>query len=543
MRFNVRTLLTELALSGAGGGGGGGIPNPIPDGFTVQWGTGFGPNGSWEWTNTLGPAILLLDGQPFNGGGGLGVGSSRLIVQTGDTTITDAVAGGGSGDISLLTGTTDQTDPAGAGADSGGITVQTGGVTNTGGSPTPGDSGQITIRTGSANGGGDSGNVNITTGQGDDGGESGPVTVESGTTQSTGTSGDADYGSGRAFGNGDTGDVSALSGDCSGTGDSGFADFGSGTVTVGTSGDVSLTSGEATGVLGSTGNVRVSSGDALTGLSGDVDVFPGVANLGDGPRGRVNLGIDDAADNQEPGKVTYASPIPLVLDGADVFDRTMYRKQWTLTVVTTGTQAYGDDPEYIVSGVGSPATAVGSGVGAFAGGGLYIACSGGVGDNAVAEPATAIPNVYRSTEWRGDAQTKMRGALRTPDSVADLQIEWGIRGTPGAFDTGTDADKVIFRYDSATSPNWLFVVSDSAGATLVHDTGVAVVADRTYALGFDVLATTRQARPFIDGVQRTGPVQTAGAPDLGVPYAGLQSDAADARDIGVSPWAVSRNFF
>lgn len=578
-RFNVRSVLSQLGL--AGGGGGGGIPNPIPDLYRVQWGTAFGPQGSWGWTLSD-PRALDLAGEDYTGGGGANGRSSDLAISTGDATINDAAAGGRSGAILIVTGAADDSDAFGTGADSGQIGLITGPVTNTGGG-VPGTSGALLFASGPAADDCESGPVMFTSGTADGVNPSGDLSMLSGSQLGSGTTGDADYGSGRNFGTGDTGPayvytgrtvdgdsgwlevytgLAGGTGKMSGglflysgnsidgptgsaefyTGDSGGVGNNSGNLRVYTgrpgdadSGAIDVFTGRVTGAGRFSGELSIASGDSSAGQSGNVNIAPGLASSAAGVRGQVRLGSDDAVPGEEPGRLQVRDPLPLDLLGSDVSDRIVLRKQWIQEVQVFGGIAYGVDPAW-------EAFAVGAGFGVPGVLGLGVPISAGPGDLTTIAPSTVHPNTWRTIDWRGDKETTMRGAFRTPADVSDLDLEWGIRATVIAYDTATDADKMILRYDSGASPNWLVVTSDG-GVTVVWDTGIAVVPERTYAFVLRSLLATRVCECFIDGIDRSPPGQTVGAIDLGVPYSGGKQHVAISRTLWIGNWAVSRNFY
>jgi len=210
-------------------------------------------------------------------------------------------------------------------------------------------------------------------------------------------------------------------------------------------------------------------------------------------------------------------------------------KQWELSLEDTGAQAYGDDPAFELAGTGTP------NANPSANGGIGIATSASASDTAIAQPSASNANSYAITDWDGDEALVKEGWVVPTSVVTDCEIEVGVRGTPSAFDTGTNDNKMILRYDSAVSPNWQFVASDS-GTDDVWDTGVAVVEDNLYTFTMLAEPGTRVARLWLNGTEVSNPAEpTVGAADLGFPYGGVKTTTTAARSIDYGNFLISRD--
>lgn len=193
----------------------------------------------------------------------------------------------------------------GTGGHSNASNANTTGSTNltTGNTAGTGNSGQMSINTGQATTG-TSGNTNIGTGQVSSG-TSGTVNIFSGgSTGSTGASGQLSLGTGQhPVGNtATTGSAFIGTGAHLGSGNSGSLGFSSGQVATGTSGQVSMGSGQATGSTGNSGNTGISTGPVVgTGVSGNLNLDTGPSVNGD--TGNINIFPGSASGSGTPGSV------------------------------------------------------------------------------------------------------------------------------------------------------------------------------------------------------------------------------------------------
>ncbi len=247
--------------------------------------------------------------------------------------------------------------------------------------------------------------------------------------------------------------------------------------------------------------------------------------------------VDDADLGQSETPVVYGPRTSIVFDGADMTSgrRTLVEHFELLPQRQGAVALTAPNPNFDLSGTNAATSLQG-----FTNNGVTLATAGALGDQVVCSPISGQTGWFRSI----NRSLAPLGRFRISTAgITNVRVELGERPTLTAFDDGTDADKMILRFDPTdgvvSATNWVLVTSNG-GSTVRTDTGVPVAVVTPCSVVFAVDATGAVSC-FIDDVLVNDPTaHILGPTNNGLPYAGIEALAAS--NVGFDFNGVARSY-
>lgn len=466
------------------------------------------------------------------------------------------------------TGVASLASGAGTDAASGAVEVLSGDATSvTGIRPSGGVNVYSGSSTANGNAGGISGNVSILSGDTDNltahaGGASGTVIIASGSTDSSAgaVAGGASGAITLASGNTDASFAGAATAGASGavTVKSGDTDVQNAASTAANSGNVLIQSGDtsdtgASGTSGNSGSVTVESGTAEAGLTGNVVIQTG--NSTAGGSGDVVLNTGNNAPATSRGLITIPTGSPSQLQN---FNRLSprYELKWVagergkpgvVGDIVTAAEATRmiADPNFMIVGVSGGGAQVRTNTTYYAEGGVLLSTGGNAADTTILAPeTTANITPWAQVTWGTDQETRWECLIEATTEVGvDGQIYHAGLKLTNTNVASVDNDEVYFRYEgSVIAGDWQAIHDVGGLAPVLTDTNVPVAANTVYHLVISILPD-RTALMYINGILVDTTAALTNAvnliPFIGVTEAGVGANVETLRVYGQT---ISRTY-
>lgn len=194
------------------------------------------------------------------------------------------------------------------------------------------------------------------------------------------------------------------------------------------------------------------------------------------------------------------------------------------------------DPDFEILGTNADST-----VTTFnAEGGVKLTTKNTSGDQVILLPhlATNI-SAWKQVTWGTDQETEWEAQIRTGAAVT-AEIVWAGLKLTNTPVVATDNDQVFIRYEAGVSGGAWVVHWSVDGTDNNEVTTILVAANTTYHFRIAIDAS-RIARIYINGLLVETTTALKDATDL-IPYVGVQTAAAAAKDITVHGQVISRKF-